>query len=198
MDFSKEKGGNGFADAPTTQKKNKSSINRYAKAVLNMLPTWHLSDTHPFESINDIHVHTKTQKQIFVPVAESAHFTREDAAKAFGEKVLPPEKKLRIPEMLQFEKNVAEGMSRQQARDQFLADTRKSEKAVARAEMERRQRERDNMRIVKRGRFEFRFESFNVDSVGKTGRNRNAVGWRYGVPLDDRKKGKIKIPTKVE
>ncbi|KAK5656547.1 hypothetical protein OQA88_4526 [Cercophora sp. LCS_1] len=180
------------------EKQRKPTAKPFADAVLKMLPTHMLSETHPFESINDIHVHSKTQKQIFVPMAESAHFTREDAAKAFGEKILPPEKKLRVPEMLTFEKNVAEGMSRQRAQDLFLAETRRNERAVADAEKRRRKQEEENKTIVEKGRFEFRFEGFNVDSVGKSGRNRNAVGWRYGVPLDDRKKGKLKIPTKVE
>jgi hypothetical protein len=37
-----------------------------------------------------------------------------------------------------------------------------------------------------------------VDAVGRDGRDHKGVGWRYGVPHQDRKKGVVKIPTKVE
>lgn len=52
----------------------------------------------------------------------------------------------------------------------------------------------------KKSRFEFRFVDVTVspETTGHTGRNPRGVGRRYGVPNYDRKKGQIKIPTKVE
>ena len=49
-------------------------------------------------------------------------------------------------------------------------------------------------------RFEFRLLDVNVskDTTGPTGRNPNGVGRRYGVPSYDRKKGQVKIPTRVD
>ncbi|KLU90561.1 hypothetical protein MAPG_10413 [Magnaporthiopsis poae ATCC 64411] len=46
-------------------------------------------------------------------------------------------------------------------------------------------------------RVEFRFKDYNAEMVGKVGRSRTAVGWRYGAMLLDRKKGQVKIPTEV-
>lgn len=48
------------------------------------------------------------------------------------------------------------------------------------------------------GRAEFRFRDIKVESVGKDGRAKGGVGARYGFPHEDRKKGMIKIPRKVE
>ena len=47
------------------------------------------------------------------------------------------------------------------------------------------------------GRWQFRFREMNADDAGRDGRQRGAVGRRYGLPLPDRKKGQIKIPTRV-
>ncbi|KAK2782544.1 hypothetical protein FQN51_004560 [Onygenales sp. PD_10] len=56
-------------------------------------------------------------------------------------------------------------------------------------------------RIVPEGsRVEFRFRDVVVsqDTTGKTGRGTAAPGRRYGVPNYERKRGMVKIPTKVE
>lgn len=49
-------------------------------------------------------------------------------------------------------------------------------------------------------RFEFRFNDVVVskETTGRDGRGHTAPGHRYGVPTYDRKKGQVKIPTKVE
>jgi hypothetical protein len=36
-----------------------------------------------------------------------------------------------------------------------------------------------------------------VDSIGGKGRGRHGVGWRYGVPFYDTKKGNVQVPTSV-
>jgi hypothetical protein len=51
---------------------------------------------------------------------------------------------------------------------------------------------------VDSSRFQFRFQEINVDDVGRDGRSRKGTGYRYGVPFYDRRRGEVKIPTKVE
>ncbi len=73
------------------------------------------------------------------------------------------------------------------------------------AERKRRELLEKEERLVRRvvpegsaGRAEFRFRDIKVESVGKDGRAKEGVGARYGFPHEDRKKGMIKIPRKVE
>jgi hypothetical protein len=170
----------------------------YARAILGMLPRANLSSGQgPFEPINDIHVHSYTTQQLFVPVSESREFTRADAAKAFGDKILPPDSKMRIPELVQLERNIAGGMDPLEARNQFINEAAASERVLADKQNARLQAEEERKTRVDGGRFEFRFEKFNAENVGPTGRARNAVGWRYGVPFMDRRRGEVKIPTSV-
>lgn len=164
-----------------------------------MLPLAHLRQgENAFEPINDIHVHSYTMQQLFVPASESREFTRADAAKAFGDRILPPDQKMRIPELVQMEKNIHAGMSPQEARDEFVKAASESEKAYAAKQQARMQAAEDRKVHVDTGRFEFRFEKINAEDVGPTGRARRGVGWRYGVPFMDRKRGQLKIPTSVE
>ena len=59
--------------------------------------------------------------------------------------------------------------------------------------------EREVKRVAPpQGRWEFRFRDVSVESVGKDGRDKRGVGARYGIPHEDRKRGQIKIPTRVE
>ncbi|KAL2255638.1 hypothetical protein VTK26DRAFT_2973 [Humicola hyalothermophila] len=171
----------------------------YARAVMKMLPRHNLTaDEGKFEPINDIHVHSYTMQQLFVPTSESRPFTRADAAKAFGEHILPPDAKMRIPELVRFEKNLAEGMEYGQAKRAFVKEAAESERAFAERQKAREDAAEERRVRVDSGRFEFRFEKINAEDVGPTGRSRRGVGWRYGVPLYDRRRGEVKIPTKVE
>jgi hypothetical protein len=170
----------------------------YARAIQSMLPRADLKNgERRFEPINDIHVHSYTTQQLFVPVSESREFTRADAAKAFGDKILPPDSKMRIPELVQLERNIAGGMDPLEARNQFINEAAASERVLADKQNARLQAEEERKTRVDGGRFEFRFEKFNAENVGPTGRARNAVGWRYGVPFMDRRRGEVKIPTSV-
>lgn len=170
----------------------------YAKAVLRMVPTTKLG-AEPHEPINDVHVHSYTMQQVFHPTSESREFTRWDAAKAFGEHILPVDKKMRIPELLGLERELAAGVDRASAEENFTQAALKSERDAAAREARRLKKEEEKKTRVDSGRFEFRFEDVDVEGlVGRTGRGRKAVGWRYGAPFTDRKKGMVKIPTKVE
>ncbi|KAK4143531.1 eukaryotic mitochondrial regulator protein-domain-containing protein [Dichotomopilus funicola] len=179
----------------------------YARAISTMVPQDHLKPRQDedgrykkidFEPINDIHIHTATMRQLFVPTSESRQFTRADAARAFGDHILPPDEKMRIPELVQKERNIANGMDERDAQDLFLKETAESEQAYAEAQRKRAEAEEARKTRVNTDRFEFRFETFDSEAVGPTGRARHATGWRYGAPLLDRKRGQIKIPTSVE
>jgi hypothetical protein len=171
----------------------------YHDVIMSMLPRAYLTPGEkPFEPINDIHVHSYTMQQLFVPTAESREFTRADAAKAFGEHILPPDEKMRIPELVEMERNIASGMEPEKAYAIFKETAAQSERAFAEAQKAKAKHQADKTLRVDNGRFEFRFEKVNADDVGRNGRSRTAVGWRYGQPFTDRRRGEVKIPTKVE
>ncbi|KAL2000542.1 hypothetical protein VTN02DRAFT_2949 [Thermoascus thermophilus] len=71
-------------------------------------------------------------------------------------------------------------------------------------ERKRRAQEEEQKRITRvepeSSRFVFQFKDVEVskETTGPDGRGSKAPGRRYGVPTYDRKKGSIKIPTKVE
>ncbi|KAL2121845.1 hypothetical protein VTJ04DRAFT_2300 [Mycothermus thermophilus] len=180
------------------ERENKPMATPLAKALRKMLPQHNLTpQERPFEPINDIPVHSYTQQQLFVPVSESRQFTRADAAKAFGEKILPPDEKMRIPELIAYERDLANGIDRRTARDRFVKATAASEQALA-AKLKKQEQKAEERRIrVDTGRFEFRIEDIDSEDVGRGGRSRHAVGWRYGVPFMDRRRGEHKIPTSV-
>ena len=157
------------------------------------------NDPMPHESINDLPVHRATLNQIFHPVSESRQFTRSDAAKVFQPDLLPADDRVPHTELVQLEKWRFEGIQQ----DQRVAMMReKNEKeAQAKREREARRREREARETIKvdNGRSIFKFQEVKVDErVGEKGRGREGVGARYGVPHEDRKKGQIKIPTRVE
>lgn len=166
-----------------------------------MLPQTELK--HPdatinHESINDLPVHPWTRQQIFHPTSESRQFTRADAAKVFSDTLLPADARIPHPELIELEKAAASDSSRaerieaQRARDAKAAEEKEGK--------ERRQKEWEerNRRTFEGQRWDFKFTNVSVEAVGKDGRGRGGVGWRYGNPLNDRKRGMVKIPTSVE
>lgn len=57
----------------------------------------------------------------------------------------------------------------------------------------------EEARTVVRGRrWDFRFVEARVEDVGRRGVSREGVGWRYGAPLLDRKRGQFKLPKAVD
>lgn len=179
----------------------------YAKAVLDMLPTTPYVDTSDprnkgkrpivHEPINDLVVHPATRQQLWVPVAESRHFTREDAGKAFGNDLLPADERIPHPELVLAERELASGLSfderRKLAEERLAVETAEKER-----EEEAKQAEIRAQKVIPQRRWDFVFKDVSVESVGRDGRNARGVGWRYGLPHQDRKKGQVKIPTKVE
>ena len=78
----------------------------------------------------------------------------------------------------------------------------REEKERLRGEKREEDRKRLEERKVRKvepegGRWEFRFRDVRVDEV--TGeKDRRGVGARYGVPAQDRKRGQVKIPRRVD
>ncbi|GAP89934.1 putative 37S ribosomal protein mitochondrial [Rosellinia necatrix] len=181
--------------------KGKPLARPYAKAVLSMMHTHYIHANQanpPFEPINELHVHPYTMQQIFWPTSESRHFTREDAAKAFHATLLSPDKRVPHPELIEMEREIEHGRPLWDASERFKQAVMESERRAAEKQIARAAREEKRTTRINTERFEFRFKQFNSENVGRDGRSRRAVGWRYGAPHDDRSKGhQIKIPTSV-
>ncbi|KAL6900153.1 eukaryotic mitochondrial regulator domain-containing protein [Trichoderma evansii] len=172
----------------------------YAKAVMGMLPKTSYREGEkniPHEPVNEIHVHKLTMQQLFVPVSESRHFTRQDAAKAFHDTMLSVDTRSPQPELIKMEREILQGKTRQESLAKFKEATQKEEDRVAQRIAREAQKEEEATTRVTTDRYEFRFKDINADDVGRTGRSRKGTGWRYGAPFDDRKRGLVKIPTSV-
>ncbi|MCJ1379215.1 hypothetical protein MMC17_002315 [Xylographa soralifera] len=172
----------------------------YARAILAMLPQTpysSITSPTPHESINDLPVHRDTLRQIFHPVSESRQFTRVDAGKVFHHTLLPADERIPHPELVEMAKVHPDGMNRQErilrARERMrIEDAEREEK-----EKTRREREEREVTRVMGARWEFKFRDVDVESGVREGKG-TGVGARYGVPHQDRKRGQIKIPTRVE
>jgi hypothetical protein len=149
------------------------------------------------EPINDLIVHPATRQQLFVPVSESRHFTRADAGKAFDNDLLPADARIPHPELVQAEREISQGLSFEE-RTRLAVDRLAVEQAEKKRIEEKKQAELRALKVVPKRRWDFVFQDVSVDAVGRDGRSHKGVGWRYGVPHQDRKKGVVKIPTKVE
>ena len=164
-----------------------------------MLPTTPYVEKDPIthESINDLPVHRATETQIFHPVSESRHFTRRDAGKVFDSRLKPAEDRVPHTELVQLEKWRYEGIQRDARlalQSKKNAEEIESKKVL---EMRKKEKEAREVKKVETERSEFRFQDIRVESAGPRGRSRKGVGVRYGMPHEDRKKGQIKIPTRV-
>jgi hypothetical protein len=150
----------------------------------------------PHEPINDLPVHPATTQQVFHPVAESRAFTRADAGRAFHPKLLSADERIPHPELIVLEKFKATGPSTPELRA-FKEELIIREKEAAEKYLERKQKRTQNVQVYQGQKYDFRFQDVSVESVGKDGRARAGVGWRYGMPHEDRKPGQVKIPTRV-
>ena len=156
------------------------------------------ADPVTHESINDLPVHRATELQVFHPVSESRHFTRRDAGKVFDRNLLPAEDRIPHPELVQLEKWRYEGVEREKRLAMQREANAIEQEKKKEAERARRVREAREVKRAETARSVFRFQDIKVESVGQDGRDRRGVGARYGIPPQDRKKGQIKIPTRVD
>lgn len=152
----------------------------------------------PHESVNDLPVHPRTRQQMFYPTSESRQFTREDAAKAFHQDLLPADKRIPHPELILLEKESLAGISREDRFANQRARDLQAQQAAAEAADRKRKWEERSLRVVPGRRWDFKFQDISAEKTGKDGRSRSAVGIRYGMPHDDRQSGRVKIPTSVE
>jgi hypothetical protein len=119
------------------------------------------------------------------------------------EVLLPADVRIPHPQLIAMERDritnpneYLERRQQHQARMRKLEEVEQERKRAAEAQAERRL-----MKVQSEAsRFEFRFQDVVVskESTGPDGRGHAAPGRRYGVPTYDRKKGQVKIPTKVE
>jgi len=150
------------------------------------------------ESINDLPVHYATTRQVFHPVSESRQFTRRDAGKVFDRHLLPAEDRIPHPELYQLAKWKSEGIMEHDRISKMRALNEKEEKEKRLKEHYRKEKEASTVKKTETRRWEYRFKDISAESVGRDGRDRRGVGARYGMPHEDRKRGQIKIPTRVE
>lgn len=164
-----------------------------------MLPSTQYIPRDPIthESINDLPVHRATEIQIFHPVSESRHFTRRDAGKVFDRELKPAEDRVPHTELVQLQKWRHEGIIAEDRKQLLRAKDAKDVQSRKVLERKREEKEAREITKVETERSEFRFQDIRVESVGRTGRSKDGVGARYGIPHQDRKKGQIKIPTRV-
>lgn len=152
----------------------------------------------PHESINDLPVHVATMQQIFHPTSESREFARTDAARAFDDTLLPADQRVPHPELAELEKDRLAGIPYDERVANAAKRNDKSEEKKLAAEKRRGEWEERAMKVVSGSRWDFKFREISVDDAGVDGRGYNGTGWRYGAPLMDRRKGEVKIPTRVE
>ncbi len=150
------------------------------------------------ESINDLPVHVATMQQIFHPTSESREFTRADAARVFDDKLLPADQRVPHPELAELEKDRLAGMPYDERVAIAAKRTEEAEQKKFAAEQRRKEWEEKAVKVVSGSRWNFKFREINVDDAGVGGRGYNGTGWRYGAPHMDRRKGEVKIPTRVE
>ncbi|RAH44392.1 mitochondrial 37S ribosomal protein mS45 [Aspergillus brunneoviolaceus CBS 621.78] len=118
--------------------------------------------------------------------------------------LLPADARIPHPHMITHERNrltigkTEPAEVRQKYRERLEQETQvelqRKERAQQRLEMKTQKVQPEN------SRFEFRFTDVVVsrETTGLTGRGHKAPGRRYGVPSSDRKKGQVKIPTRVK
>lgn len=168
---------------------------------MQMVPTHEYTEgepNKPLEPINEIHVHGYTMQQLFVPTSESRHFTREDAAKAFHPTMLSADERIPHKALVEHLRRMKDGMRERESEEAFAQTAKAAEQAINERVQANREREKKITTTIPTERFEFRIKKMTVDDVGKDGRSRRGVGWRYGFPFEDRKKNQIKIPTKID
>jgi len=165
------------------------------KALIQMLPVVDVpaladgrsessSGGGAFENIQELQTHSFAGRQVFVPTSESREFTRADAGKEFGlpaaDLMVPHPDLVTLTKERYGEVPIDERILRQVERDRLEKSQR--EAAKERADERRRQK-----KVLEVGRWKWCF------TEAETGK----VGFRYGFPLPDRKKGHVKIPTHV-
>ncbi|KAI9726963.1 MAG: hypothetical protein M1828_000311 [Chrysothrix sp. TS-e1954] len=185
-------------------KEGKPLAMRYQTSIHSMIPTTPLrtdreATFQPHEPINTLLVHNATRRQLFHPTHETHQFTRSDAAKVFKRNLLPADERIPHPDMVQRHREIIVDRVApvEIERRRVESFQREVVEMRERKEAEVRKQERHKERVEGQ-RWQFVFHDVRTEDAGTNGRGRFGVGWRYGRPHMDRRKGEVKIPTKVE
>jgi len=115
----------------------------------------------------------------------------------------PADARIPHPHLVAYEKDRLDarvksvpGERRRRYEERLAVDEKERQEARARA----RRRQEANTTRVAAGRWEFVFREAKTtrEGTGMDGRGTGSPGFRYGVPPQDRKRGQVKIPTRVE
>lgn len=115
----------------------------------------------------------------------------------------PADVRIPHPHLVSHERQVMSNPNEFRENMKLYRERLQQEEAIEQ-ERKRLAKERAEQRLVRvqpeGSRFEFRIKDVVVsrETTGTDGRGAQAPGRRYGVPTYDRKKGQIKIPTRVE
>ena len=137
-------------------------------------------------------------------ITQNPH-TIERVGKASNEQEVlqPADVRIPHPHLIAFERDRIARPSEYRGRARAYSERLEAEEAALEAR-KRRQKELADSRITKvepegaRWQFRFRDTLVSKDRTGADGRGTRAPGQRYGAPNMERKKGAVKIPTKVE
>ncbi|KAF3940443.1 hypothetical protein ABW19_dt0204744 [Dactylella cylindrospora] len=136
------------------------------------------------ESITDMRIHAATNNQLFLSVPESSAFNRKSAGEALG--ILPADFRMPHSELIDVEKMRLKAMPFEEMK--AVEEEREAREAeMLKAKRERREERLRAGTVVETERFRFRMRP------AVTGQ----VGFRYGAPHEDRKRGVVKIPKRV-
>ncbi|KKK18977.1 hypothetical protein P175DRAFT_0480460 [Aspergillus ochraceoroseus IBT 24754] len=154
--------------------------------------------------------HSKVAKEVANPAETVSRITQnpsliETVGKGAEEQAVlqPADVRIPHPHLVAHERqrlaNPNEWRETRKAYEQRLKQEEAAEQERKRLAKERRERQMSRVQ-PEASRFEFRIKDVVVskETTGADGRGSQAPGRRYGVPSYDRKKGEVKIPTRVE
>lgn len=115
----------------------------------------------------------------------------------------PADLRIPHPHLIQLERDRAAFPAERRAVAQRHAGRLEQQEKIEKKnrELARERREKKIKHVEPEGgRFDYRFQDvvFSKETTGANGRAAWAPGRRYGVPSDERKRGMVKIPTRVE
>lgn len=148
---------------------------------------------------------TKEEKTVTVQSLISPEPRRiEKVGKGTDEEavLLPADARIPHPQLIEFERDfIANPHETRERWAKYNERVKKSDELEKQRKEAAKKRAEQGVRIKpENSRYEFRFNTVVVskETTGSDGRGHTAPGHRYGVPTYDRKKGQVKIPTKVE
>jgi len=124
--------------------------------------------------------------------------------KGYEHEVLKPaEARIPHPQLVAFEQDKRDPVLKNETRERTMRyeerlaadETERQERAAA-----RKQKEEAALKRIETSRWEFVVKEVRAtrEGTGLDGRGTKSPGMRYGVPSHDRKKGHVKIPTRVD